>query len=362
MKLSSTPTLRRFARVAAVAAFVLAISAPAMSQALTSVSAGQACTKAQLNRKSGTLTCTYNAKTKKYTWTAAAAKRGSTASTARKNWPSKLVIAAVPSENVASMTLRYQNFVKVVEKETGIPTTFISATDYAGVIEAQVAGRADVVFYGPFSYVLAKARGAKIDAVGASVSTSTVASGYYLSYLVTKKGSGINSIKDVKGKNLCFVDAASTSGFLYPVAGLLENGIQATDYRSVLAGGHDKSVLAVQAGTCDAGFVYDDMFDKLLVDRGLIKTSDFNVVWKSGEIPNSPIAVRKDLPADLFALLKKTILEKINKTAFVSMGLCANETNCNVIEDATWGFKPTSDAVYDAIRQVCEATKSSRCR
>ncbi|NDF72251.1 MAG: phosphate starvation-inducible protein PhoH, partial [Actinobacteria bacterium] len=49
-------------------------------------------------------------------------------------------------------------------------------------------------------------------------------------------------------------------------------------------------------------------------------------------------------------------------TAFVSMGLCANETNCNVIEDATWGFKPTSDAVYDAIRQVCEATKSSRCR
>ncbi|NDA53535.1 MAG: hypothetical protein EBX87_00940, partial [Actinobacteria bacterium] len=66
MKLSSTPTLRRFARVAAVAAFVLAISAPAMSQALTSVSAGQACTKAQLNRKSGTLTCTYNAKTKKY--------------------------------------------------------------------------------------------------------------------------------------------------------------------------------------------------------------------------------------------------------------------------------------------------------
>ena len=220
MKLSSTPTLRRFARVAAVAAFVLAISAPAMSQALTSVSAGQACTKAQLNRKSGTLTCTYNAKTKKYTWTAAAAAKG--ASTSRAGWPSKLVIAAVPSENVATMTLRYQNFVKVIEKETGLPTTFISATDYAGVIEAQVAGRADVVFYGPFSYVLAKARGAKIEAVGASVPTSTVASGYYLSYLVTKKGSGINSIKDVKGKNLCFVDAASTSGFLYPTAGLLK--------------------------------------------------------------------------------------------------------------------------------------------
>ena len=142
MKLSSTSTLRRFARVAAVAAFALAISAPAMSQALTSVSAGSACTKAQLNRKSGTLTCKYDAKTKKYTWTAAAAS-GSAASTARKNWPSKLVIAAVPSENVATMTLRYQNFVNVIQKETGLPTTFISATDYAGVIEAQI-GRAHV--------------------------------------------------------------------------------------------------------------------------------------------------------------------------------------------------------------------------
>jgi len=345
-----------FRRVIVIAALAASFAVPTVASAAVSVKAGDACSKSQLNKTSGTFKCTYSSKTKKYTWAA------TTTSNSKVGWPTKLVIGAVPSENAASMTLRYQNFVKLIEKETGLPTSFFAASDYAGVIEAQVAGRVDLVFYGPFSYVLAKARGAKIEAIGASVPTSTVASGYYLSYLVTKKGSGINSIKDVKGKNLCFVDAASTSGFLYPTAGLLENGIQSTDYRSVLAGGHDKSVLAVQAGTCDAGFVYDDMFDKLLVDRGLIKTSDFNVVWKSGEIPNSPIAVRKDLPADLFEILKKTILEKINKTAFVSMGLCANETTCNVIEDATWGFKPTSDAVYDAIRQVCEATKSSRCR
>lgn len=353
--------VRKAMRLAAVAAFVGAVTTPIVAQAAPSApsaNAGQSCSKSQLNKKSGTLTCTYNAKTKKYAWTAAAA-----ASSSRANWPSKLVIAAVPSENVATMTLRYKNFVDVVQKETGIPTTFVSATDYAGVIEAQVAGRADVVFYGPFSYVLAKARGAKIDAVGASVPNSTAPQGFYLSYLVTKKTStNINSIKDVVGKKVCFVDAASTSGFLYPTAGLLKEGIQSNEYTSVLAGGHDKSVLAVQAGTCDVGFVYDDMFDKLLVDRGLINTADFKVIWKSGQIPNSPIAVRKDLPADLFELLKKTILEKINKTAFVQMGLCKDEATCNVIEDATWGFRPTTDARYDDVRQVCEATKSSRCR
>jgi len=351
---------KRATRIVATLAFVAAVTTPVMAQAASpTAKSGQSCTKAQLNRKSGTLTCTYNTKTKKYTWTAAAA---AAKSTAKANWPSKLVIAAVPSENAATMTLRYKNFVDVVQKETGIPTSFISATDYAGVIEAQVAGRADVVFYGPFSYVLAKARGAKIEAVGASVPNATTPQGFYLSYLVARKSSPINSIKDVVGKNICFVDAASTSGFLYPTAGLLKEGIQSSDYRSILAGGHDKSVLAVQAGTCDAGFVYDDMFDVLLPQRGLINVNDFKVVWKSGQIANSPIAVRKDLPADLFEVLKKTILEKINKTAFVSMGLCTNEATCNVIEDATWGFRPTTDARYDDIRQVCEATKSSRCR
>ena len=163
-------------RVVAVAAFIGAVTTPIMAQAAPSAKAGQSCSKSQLNKKSGTLTCTYNAKTKKYTWVAAAA----TGTSSRANWPSKLVIAAVPSENVATMTLRYKNFVDVIAKETGLPTTFVSATDYAGVIEAQVAGRADIVFYGPFSYVLAKARGAKIDAIGASVPNSTAPQGFYL--------------------------------------------------------------------------------------------------------------------------------------------------------------------------------------
>lgn len=349
-----------FTRVVATVALAIAFTAPSLiASAAPSVSAGQSCLKSQVNKVSSDLKCTYNAKTKKYSWVATVA----TATKSRANWPKKLVVAAVPSENVATMTLRYQNFVNLIEKETGIPTTFVSATDYAGVIEAQVAGRADIVFYGPFSYVLAKARGAKIDAIGASVPNSTAPQGFYLSYLVTKKTSTtINSIKDVVGKKLCFVDAASTSGFLYPTAGLLKEGIQSSDYTAIFAGGHDKSVLAVQAGTCDVGFVYDDMFDISLPSKGLINVADFKVIWKSGQIPNSPMAVSKTLPSDLFEIIKKTLLEKMNKTYFVSQGLCKDEATCNVIEDATWGFRATTDARYDDVRQVCEATKSSKCR
>ena len=345
-----------FRRVIVIAALAASFAVPTVASAAVSVKAGDACSKSQLNKTNGTFKCTYSSKTKKYTWAA------TTKSNSKVGWPTKLVIGAVPSENAASMTLRYQNFVKLIEKETGLPTSFFAATDYAGVIEAQVAGRVDLVFYGPFSYVLAKARGAKIDTIGAAISSPTAKPGYY-SYGITKSSNtAIKSIKDFAGKKVCFVDAASTSGYLYPIAGLLANGITDRDYTSVLAGGHDKSALAVNAGTCDVGFAYDDMVDISLPEKGLINKGDLKVVWKSETIAGSPMAVRIDLPKDLVQIIKTTVLEKANKPYFVKSGYCTDEASCRIIEDSSWGFTKVDDAYYDGIRQVCEATKSSKCR
>ncbi|MDP9072406.1 MAG: PhnD/SsuA/transferrin family substrate-binding protein [Actinomycetota bacterium] len=55
--------------------------------------------------------------------------------------PDKIVFAAVPAENNESILEDYKPFVEVLSAEIGIPIEFITATDYAGVIEAQVAGR-----------------------------------------------------------------------------------------------------------------------------------------------------------------------------------------------------------------------------
>jgi phosphonate transport system substrate-binding protein len=346
----------RLRNVIVVAALAASFALPTVASAAVSVKSGDACSKSQLNKTSGTFKCTYNSKTKKYTWAASAKTK------ARAGWPTKLVVAAVPSENAASMTLRYQNFVKLIEKETGLPTSFFAATDYAGAIEAQVAGRVDLVFYGPFSYVLAKARGAKIEPIGAAISTPTAKPGYYSYGLAKASNSAVNSIKDFKGKKVCFVDAASTSGYLYPIAGLLANSVTDRDYTSVLAGGHDKSALAVAAGTCDVGFAYDDMVDVNLIEKGLLKKGELKVVWKSETIAGSPMAVRIDLPKDLVQILKTAVLEKANKPSFVKAGYCTDEATCRIIEDGSWGFTKVDDAYYDGIRQVCEATKSSRCR
>jgi len=355
-KLSTVIALTTVLSMASGVSAIQAKSAPSAKN-------GQACTKAQLNKVEGTLKCTYLPLSKKYIWlTSLKAATAAATKVDKSKWPKKFIVGAVPSENAASMTLKYKNFVDALSKEIGMPVEFYAATDYAGIIEAQVAGRVDLAFYGPFSYVLAKARGAKIDVVGSAVATPTAKPGYF-SYGITKSSrSDITKLADFKGKKICFVDPSSTSGFLYPNAGLLSVGIDATKESTVYAGGHDSAALSVNRGTCDVGFAYDTMVDSQLIEKGDLKAGELKVVWKSGEIAGSPMAIRLDMPKSLVDIVKNFVVKKANKTGFVAMGICKDEATCQVIEDKSWGFVPYSDKEYDGVRQVCEATKSSRCR
>jgi len=355
-KLSTVIALTTVLSMASGVSAIQAKSAPSAKN-------GQACTKAQLNKVEGTLKCTYLPLSKKYIWlTSLKAATAAATKVDKSKWPKKFIVGAVPSENAASMTLKYKNFVDALSKEIGMPVEFYAATDYAGIIEAQVAGRVDLAFYGPFSYVLAKARGAKIDVVGSAVATPTAKPGYF-SYGITKSSrSDVTKLADFKGKKICFVDPSSTSGFLYPNAGLLSVGIDATKESTVYAGGHDSAALSVNRGTCDVGFAYDTMVDSQLIEKGDLKAGELKVVWKSGEIAGSPMAIRLDMPKSLVDIVKNFVVKKANKTGFVAMGICKDEATCQVIEDKSWGFVPYSDKEYDGVRQVCEATKSSRCR
>lgn len=333
------------------------------AQSTPSIKNGETCKSSEVKKTSGTFICTYITLTKRYVWTTSVkALAASKAKVDKSTWPKKIIVGAVPSENAASMTLKYKNFVDQLSKETGLPVEFYAATDYAGIIEAQIAGRVDLAFYGPFSYVLAKARGAKIDVLGTVISKVGVKPGY-LSYGITSSTrTDVTSLKDFKGKKICFVDPASTSGYLYPNAGLLALGIDATKESTVFAGGHDTSVLSVARGTCDVGFAYDDMVDVNLIAKGSLKQGEIKTVWKSGIIAGSPMAIRLELPKSLQDVIKNFILTKANKTAFVANGVCATEATCQVIEDSSWGFVAYSDKEYDGVRQVCEATKSSKCK
>lgn len=272
----------------------------------------------------------------------------------RADWPESIVLAAVPAEQDAQLVESYRVTAEILSDELGLEVEFFQAADYAGVIEALIAGRVDLAQFGPFSYVLAKARGAEADVVGVMTGGPDEEPGYQ-SYLFARADNAeINAIGDIVGKTLCLVDPASTSGYLVPTALMLENDINPDEDLTVLiAGGHDTSVLETAAGTCDAGFAFDDMVDSILIDAGEIEEGELKIVQKSFVIAGSPMAMRTGLPQDLQDEIRTIINERVNVDWAVDNGFCASADDCSLSDEEIWGYVQRDDSFYDGIRTLC---------
>lgn len=363
-------SLSKFIAAATATMMIASMSPMAASASASSPRVGAECTKAQYGKvikvKTGSVQCTYNAKTKKYAWTAVAASATTVppidlAKLDKKGWPSKLVIGGVPAENVATMQTKWQGLVDLLKDELGIPVEFYAATSYAGVIEASIAGKIDVVAWGGMSYIVSKINGAKIEPVGISKYVDGTTS--YTSKLWVKTGSPIAAIKDLKGKRVCFVSATSTSGNLIPTEGILNAGLTIKDLTQDFKGTHSNSMLGLSKDQCEAAFACCLTIGE--GDLAGLKPADYKMVWESGPIPNGPFTVRSTLPASLRAAVRNVMLTKATKEYFVSKGYngCTTVATCVIVEDKNVAsLVEVKDSFYDYLRGVCEATKSSSCK
>lgn len=280
----------------------------------------------------------------------------------RTDWPDTITLAAVPSEESTSLEASYANVITVLEEDLGVEIEFFQATDYAGVIEAMIAGDVDLAQFGPFSYVIAVANGAEIAPIGALIGEPGEEPGYQSYGIARADNDEINSLEDFAGRNVCFVDPGSTSGFLYPSAGLLDVGIDPeTGVTPVFAGGHDASVISVKNGDCDAGFAFDAMVDTQLIESGDIAEGEIKVVWESEVIAGSPLAMNTTLPQTLRDEITRIILEEVNVDRLVERGICTDTESCELTDEDGYGYVAVEDTFYDGVRAVCETTQAEAC-
>jgi phosphonate transport system substrate-binding protein len=257
-------------------------------------------------------------------------------------WPKKLTIGLIPTESSSHITERYDDLAKYLEKKLGIPVALKTSTDYNGVITAMQFKHIDVAYYGPKSYVEAAQR-ANAECFAMEVLEDGTL-GYH-GIIITKKGSGINSIKDAKGKVFAFTDPNSTSGTLVPTVYFVKDLKLSPEKhfsKVIYSGSHEASMLAVKAGRVDMASTND-----LDMDRGngklWNKEKDFNIVWTSKLIPGSNMAYRKDLPESLKKALKEAFLTYNDKAGLSKLKLK--------------GFVSVTDDVYNPIRDQIEVKK-----
>jgi phosphonate transport system substrate-binding protein len=147
---------------------------------------------------------------------------------------------------------------------------------------------------------------------------------YYVAVMITRKDSGITSIDQMRGHSLAWADPNSASGYLVPAATLRAKGIDLADgawfSRTGFAGGHEQGIIAVLNRQYDACVTWtsgqgdiNEGFSRgalrAMVERGMLKMSDVNIIWRSGKLPNGPWGIRSALPPELKASFTSFMLD-----------------------------------------------------
>lgn len=286
----------------------------------------------------------------------------------------KLVFAAIPSEQSEHLEASFEPILSALEKELGVPIEFQAVTSNAAVVEAQVAQRVDIAVYGAFSYYLARSR-ADVEPIAAPVDTPGGEAGATSYGVVRGDDRDINSLEDVKGKNICFTDPGSTTGYLQPLASLRQAGVDPERAATVVySGGHDTSVASLLAGDCDIAFVGEVFIDQLLPERGLLKPGQVRKVWTSPLIPAPPIVVGTWLPEQTRERIQRTVTAH-TAAEMAQQGFCESAEiegpelwgdkqgvrACTMGASNAWKFVEASDQDYRTIARICEVTKADVC-
>lgn len=264
-----------------------------------------------------------------------------------EDWPEKISLGVIPSEDQASVSDRVENFAAELGEHLDLEVEVHLGTDYNAVIEAMRTENVDIAFFGPFAYVLANERsGAEVFAIGGESEDDIT----YTSAIIVPADSEAEGLKDLEGKDFLFVDPASTSGHIFPRAKVIEElGVTNDEVESVFgsvsfSGSHDSSILAIAAGDADGAAVATDVLNAML-DQELVSEEDYKIVAESDPIPRGPDAYRSDLPEDLKESIREFYYNYEDEQFFEERGIS--------------GFYEIDDSAFDVVRDTAEKLNMS---
>jgi phosphonate transport system substrate-binding protein len=211
-----------------------------------------------------------------------------------------------PFDDAAQMQPVYAQVATLLGQKLGCTVELSITTNYTAEVEAMRAKKLEIGEFGPLGYVFAH----KI-ANAQPVATFADKSGTPLTYfatIVTTPNTGIKRTEELAGRTFAYSDPASTSGHLFPAYALKKAGIDPeTGVKATYAGSHTASFLAIKNHKVDAGELNSDTVTSATA-QGQYQAADYVTLWKSDPIPQDPVTVRGDLPADFKAKLKDALL------------------------------------------------------
>ncbi len=219
-------------------------------------------------------------------------------------------VTAIPDESPTELARKAAPLMKYLEGKLGMKVEFTPVTDYAAAVETLVNRKVDLAWCG-FTFVQANVRsgGKVVPLVQREEDTR------FRSVFITTDAA-IKTLADLKGKDVSFGSASSTSGHLMPRSFLLQAGLNPEkDFRRVaFSGAHDATIAAVAAGKVQAGALNISVWEKFVAD-GRVDAAKVRVFFTTPAYYDYNWTVHADMPAALREKLTQALLSLSRETA-----------------------------------------------
>lgn len=216
-----------------------------------------------------------------------------------------LRVTTIPEEAATEQVRKFTPLAAYLERQLGMKVEFNPVNDYPAAVEALVNKRVDLVWFGGFTHVQANRRsGGKIVPLAQREEDTR-----FQSVFIAKTDSGIRTLADLKGKQVSFGSASSTSGHLMPRSFLLQAGIDPErDFRRVaFSGAHDATIASVVSGRVDAAALDITVWRKF-VQENKVDTRAVDVFYTTPPFFNYNWSVHADMPVELQQRIKNALL------------------------------------------------------
>lgn len=232
----------------------------------------------------------------------------------------KLVIAVQPSSSPETLSAESHELEAFLEQRlSGVDVEIRVPTMYAGVVEALRFGNAHAAFMSAWPAAMAsKHAGAEVvlaEVREVVIGDEKVERPFYYSYWVVPADSPYKSLTELKGKVAAFPSPLSTSGYVFPMARMVELGLLTKQGENVdpsayfervyFAGGYPQAWEAVKQKQAQVSIIAGDVPEALY--RDVLNGS--RVIEQQGPIPSHAVVFAKELREPTRSHLQAALLE-----------------------------------------------------
>jgi phosphonate transport system substrate-binding protein len=258
-----------------------------------------------------------------------------------------LVISFTPEADPLHLELDAKGLAAFLAEELNMPVTARVDADYAATVEAMAARHVHIATnLAPLQAAVAHQR------AGAHIILVEERDGqaYYRSRFWVRKDSGLETLEDLQGTRVAFNDPLSGSGYLMPVATLVQEGLIAHGEeihhffaQVYFAGGTELSMRALVEGHVDVAPVSENAAEIFLSPTDREKVT---YITESDPMPRHAIAVSGQLPDELVQRITEAFLK-------------LNEAEHNEILAGLYGWRKVVPADTDRYLPLLEKARDA---